>query len=142
MICLVGGGIGMFCIGGVVAFLAATDPAPRIVVTPSSVRLAVPNGQPVQTTFILRNEGDATLLVTDVESQCTCTVPQALQTRILAPGASEPLVVVYTAFRAGGSASEPIVIQANDPNHPVTAVTLLATSEPEPDDASAGKAPE
>jgi uncharacterized protein (DUF58 family) len=107
----------------------------QAVITPREVDLGtVQINLPIEHSFILRNAGNAPLLVTEVKSTCQCTVPH-MPGRELAPGASESVDVMFTPATAG-SKFQRVIIETNDPQEPTSVFTLraiavLTTQEPD-----------
>jgi hypothetical protein len=99
IVCVLAGGFFLFAVSRCVALLTDRTPHPQLQVTPTEVDLgAVPVGQAVERTFLIRNAGTARLLITDVKSTCQCTVAD-LPSRAIAPGGLAELKVTFDGPR-------------------------------------------
>jgi hypothetical protein len=109
------GGMLLFSLGRGVSVLATRSPQPRMQVVPAEMDFGrVSVGQAVSRSFLIKNNGNARLLVTDIRSTCECTVAE-LSSRAIMPGDSVHLQVVFKATSAGAK-SETVLIQSNDPS--------------------------
>lgn len=82
-------------------------------------------GQAMQHRFMLTNSGNADLLFLETKSGCECVVAQ-LPHKVLDAGRSMVLDIAFTPKKAGQH-QERIVVKTDDPQHPITVLTLNAT---------------
>jgi hypothetical protein len=73
--------------------------------------------------YVVRNVGDAELVIHDVQRSCSCITSMLSRSR-LAPGESTTLQVAYSADNARGGFAQELVLRSNDPLDPV--LTLAA----------------
>jgi hypothetical protein len=73
--------------------------------------------QDLATEFTVRNDGDATLRIGDVRSDCGCSTAVA-QSKELAPGASTTLRVTFRTFTMSGPVTKRVKVASNDPERP------------------------
>lgn len=98
---------------------------PQAEVTPHDINIgSVHVDEAVSRTLTLRNKGNSRLLLLDVKASCQCAVLDPGR-RVVAPGESAHLVVVFKATSAGTKRPQ-IAIRTNDPETPVLVVTLEA----------------
>ncbi|RII25846.1 MAG: hypothetical protein CXR31_12635 [Geobacter sp.] len=83
----------------------------------------VVQGKKVDHIFKFRNRGDATLNVIRVRTSCGCTAAN-VTTKALPPGGKSELTVTFDSSGFGGNISKLIYIETNDPQKPVTNLTL------------------
>ncbi|MGH9379037.1 MAG: DUF1573 domain-containing protein [Thermoanaerobaculia bacterium] len=103
----------------------AAASAPRaVLVDPVQDAGVVRRGESVPFTFQVRNEGDATLLIDDVQPACGCTVPQV--PRRIEPGAAGAVEVVLETFALEGPLAKSVKVYTNDAANPVLLLTLKA----------------
>jgi hypothetical protein len=72
----------------------------------------IPQGKPVSIEFTFTNNGDAPLVITDVQTSCGCTVPDFPKEPIAA-GKSSKIKVSYNAA-AMGAFTKTITVRSND----------------------------
>ena len=88
----------------------------------------------LQKELVLRNFGDAFLVIKKVSTTCRCTVAGAYLKRV-APGASTTLRIAFTTPAAAGRTEQTVTIETNDPEHPKVdvkvAATVVASGKPE-----------
>lgn len=80
-------------------------------------------GEPLAHTFIIRNEGNAVLEITNVRPSCGCTKAGPMPDKI-APGASGEFPFTLASSKLHGKYSKDIQIQTNDPNNSMFKLTL------------------
>jgi len=73
--------------------------------------------QKAELTLELTNAGTAELRITDIKSSCSCTVAQP-DKRVLAPGESTSLKIVYDSKNKQGKVQAQVVLHSNDPANP------------------------
>jgi predicted double-glycine peptidase len=81
-------------------------------------------GLPIAFQYIIRNSGDADLIIHDVQRSCHC-ITSALSRSQLAPGESTTLQVTYSVDRERGGFLQELVLRTNDPLDPM--IALAAT---------------
>ncbi len=101
------------------AFLARANraaPAPRIVCDEPVVRFGerFADDPPFRHDFTLRNEGDLSLEISEVENRCGCT-DIVLSSRIIRPGESATLTAALSMRRRSGAVRETLTVISNDP---------------------------
>jgi uncharacterized protein DUF1573 len=115
----------MFVVGGMCGFMTTQVPHARVRVTPTLSQVKFAASQPVRTAFQVYNDGNAPLLITGIEPECNCIIPQPLKTTVLKPHESEALVIAFDNVNADAGRPERIALQTNDPDQPITAVTVI-----------------
>lgn len=75
------------------------------------------NSQVIEHTFTLRNEGDATLHITQTRSSCGCTVAQ-LSAQEIEPGQSATLTGRFNLAGRSGRQQSVITVTTDDPQNP------------------------
>jgi hypothetical protein len=118
-------GLCLFTFGRSLSHWTDHSPRPKVQITPDLVDLGkVPVGHSISRTFLLRNVGNAQLLVADVKSTCQCTVAE-LSTRIIDPSQTIELVVTFKATSPGPKKQE-VMVQSNDWETPTHILKLNA----------------
>jgi len=87
------------------------------------------NEEKVEHEFILKNIGDAQLLIDKVRTTCGCTVAQ-LEKKELQPGESTKVKATLTLKGRQGATTKSISVESNDPETPVLTLTLKGTAIP------------
>jgi len=80
----------------------------------------------LQKELLLRNFGDAFLVIKKVSTTCGCTVAGAYLKRVT-PGASTTLRISFTTPAAAGRTEQTVTIETNDPERPKVGVKVAAT---------------
>ena len=80
----------------------------------------------LQKEIVLRNVGDADLVIANVSTTCDCTVVGSYVKK-LAPGASTSLRIQLTTPAAAGRTEQAVTIESNDPERPRVEVPVAAT---------------
>jgi len=113
---------------------AAPQGAPQI--APETTRLElgdVPNGQIITRDVVLRNDGDATLVVQDLSTSCGCTTATIDPVQI-EPGQSATLHVAFDSGAHGPDLTGPMIrqvyVSSNDPAQPQLTVDLAVNVTP------------
>jgi len=93
-------------------------PAPKaVIVQPHKDAGTVPKGQVLRESFVVKNEGTADLLITDVKPACGCTVSE--YDRLIKPGAEGKITLsIETKNLSGGALSKTALVLLNDPASP------------------------
>jgi hypothetical protein len=93
----------------------------------------VPNGEVATHDVVVRNEGDAVLVVDKIATSCGCTTA-TLEPMQLAPGESGALHIAFDAGAHGPDLTGPLVrqvfIHSNDPAQPEVTVALAVNVTP------------
>jgi hypothetical protein len=88
----------------------------------------VPKGEKVVNDFVIKNEGDADLQITNVQPACGCTVADF--DKVIKPGATGKVHVVVDTTTFNGPISKGVSVFTNDPDHPQLELTVHAKVEP------------
>lgn len=111
--------------------LAAEDEAkaPSIRVEPEGFDFgkALPE-KTLRKEFVLRNFGDAELVVENVSTTCGCTAALASDKRV-PPGGSTQLLVTFETRSYAGKVERQVLVRSNDPKTPLLTVKVSATVE-------------
>jgi hypothetical protein len=83
----------------------------------------------VPCTFSFTNEGDETLIISDIKTSCGCTKVQ-LETKEFAPGEGTTFEVVYSPSGADGPQRKSIKIISNSVDDPVANLEIVADVKP------------
>ncbi len=103
---------------------ATSGPQPRIQVpAPNYDFGTVLEGTPVKHEFMVRNTGQADLIIGHVQTSCGCTVAESDKKR-LAPGEQTQLPVTFDTRHERGHASRRIDVYTNDPQTPDLALEI------------------
>ena len=70
------------------------------------------SGGPVTHTFIVKNTGDAALVITNVTSSCGCTIPDSTKEPI-APGKTGEVKVTFDPKGRPGPLTKPVSVYSN-----------------------------
>ena len=84
-------------------------------------------GPQLEHTFVIKNEGTATLNITKVRPACGCTIADRNYPRQLAPGESGNYSFKLNSTKLRGAFTKPITITSNDPVNPTFKLTLKGT---------------
>lgn len=76
----------------------------------------IKQGDVVEHVFKFKNEGNAPLLLTNVQATCGCTVPQWPRETAIAPGEMGEIKVVFNSRGKGGMQSKTITVSSNAQN--------------------------
>jgi hypothetical protein len=117
---------------------ATTGPQPHIqAVAPTYDFGTVLEGTPVKHEFMVKNVGQADLVIGQVQTSCGCTVAQSEKKR-LAPGEETQLPVTFDTRHERGHANRRIDVYTNDPQTPDLALEIQGVvrreSEATPDE--------
>jgi hypothetical protein len=103
---------------------AASGPQPRIEApAPSYDFGTVLEGTPVKHEFMIKNTGQADLIIGQVQTSCGCTVAKSDKQR-LRPGEQTELPVTFDTRHEKGRASRRIDVYTNDPKTPDLALEI------------------
>jgi hypothetical protein len=123
---LIAGGFLIFVIGEGLGLRVRGIPVhPQADITPLEVDLGVVQvHQRIERSFVLRNVGNAKLLIKEVKTSCQCTIPR-VPSLSLAPRTSESVGVVFTADSVGPKVQR-VIFETNDPRTPIQVFTVRA----------------
>ncbi len=118
------------CGGGEVGDSDAAGVPPRIALEAQTLELGkMPNGEIVEREVVVRNDGDAPLVVSTITTSCGCTTA-VLEPMTLAPGESGTLRVTFDSGAHGpdlrGLIMREVMIASNDPATPEAVVEVRA----------------
>ncbi len=85
---------------------------------------AVEKGEQITHDFVIRNEGSATLEITEVKPSCGCTVAE--YPRTIEPGASGTIRSVVETKDFKGPIAKSVAVFTNDPDNPRIDLTVKA----------------
>lgn len=115
----------------VVATLFAEDAGKKpkaVVAEPVMDAGVVPKGEKIAHDFVIRNEGDAPLEITQVKPACGCTVVDFDKT--IAPGQTGKVHSVVDTVTFTGAIAKGVTVFTNDPDTPRLELTVRAKVEP------------
>lgn len=81
------------------------------------------NAQPIDHTFVIRNDGDTTLVIERVRPTCGCTVANITK-KELAPGETSEISTRLSLPGRTGHQSKVLIVYSNDPEQPEYRLTL------------------
>ncbi len=87
------------------------------------------NEEKVEHEFIIKNIGDAKLLIDKVRTTCGCTVAE-LEKKELEPGESTKVKAILTLRGRQGATTKSISVESNDPETPILTLTLKGVAIP------------
>jgi len=117
------------CASFVVAAVLFADGKPKaVVVEPIKDVGTVPKGEKAIADFLIRNDGDAVLEITNVQPACGCTVAEFDKT--IAPGKTGKVHAVVDTASFNGPISKGVSVFTNDPAMPQLDLTLRVNVEP------------
>lgn len=97
---------------------------PRIVVDEPEFHFGEQaNNQRIDHTFVVRNEGDSKLLITNIRSSCGCTVGN-VTSREIDPGETSEITASYNLRGRRGRQRSVLTIESNDPDQRQTRLTM------------------
>jgi uncharacterized protein DUF1573 len=118
-----------FCAVLLVTASALAAGKPKAVVTePLKDAGVIPKGDKITHDFIIRNEGDAVLEITNVQPACGCTVVEF--DKSIAPGQTGKVHAVLDTTDFGGPIGKGVTVFTNDPDTPQIELTIHARVEP------------
>ncbi len=95
--------------------LTAFCQAPIISVSPDTIDFKTRNeGDTIHARFIIKNNGDAPLIIRDYKSDCGCTIPKLAKDTILS-GDSAELLAQFHTLKYTGDITRSIHLNSNDP---------------------------
>lgn len=112
----------------VAASLLAAGKPKATVAEPIKDAGTVPKGEKVINDFVIKNEGDADLQITNVQPACGCTVAQF--DKVIKPGATGKVHAEVDSSTFNGPISKGVTVFTNDPDHPQIELTVHANIQP------------
>jgi Protein of unknown function (DUF1573) len=106
---------------------AATAPK-AVVDEPVFDAQRIGKGQDIVHDFVVKNEGNAPLHITDVRPACGCTVAE--YDEVIAPGSTGKVHAVIDTTGFQGAISKGITVLTDDPENPHLVLTVKALVEP------------
>lgn len=88
----------------------------------------VSKGDKIVHDFVIKNEGDADLQITNVQPACGCTVAEF--DKVIKPGQTGKVHAVIDSSTFSGPISKGVSVFTNDPEHPQIELTIHAKVEP------------
>jgi Protein of unknown function (DUF1573) len=88
----------------------------------------VPKGEKILHDFVIRNDGNAPLQITDVKPACGCTVAQF--DKLIGRGKTGVVHTVLDTTTFNGPIAKGVTVFTNDPDNPQIELTLRAKVEP------------
>ena len=120
--------LALFAVLLVAASLLAAGKPKAVAVEPIKDLGTVPKGEKIVNDFVIRNEGDAVLEITNVQPACGCTVAEFDKT--IAPGQTGKVHAVVETTTFSGPISKGVSVFTNDPENPQIELTIRAKVEP------------
>lgn len=112
------------CLSACSDIAAQFQPKPVIKITPVSVDIGtVQEGVEVSTTFSVKNEGNAELVIHEAKSSCGCTTADLSKNR-LAPNETMPLKVMVDTTMKQGDVTKNMDVSSNDPVNPIVQIPI------------------
>lgn len=103
--------------------------APKIEVLPETKDVGtVPKGQVIDATFVVRNNGDSDLIISDARPSCGCTV--ASFDKVIKPGAEGKVISSVDTKSFSGPISKSILLISNSPDRPQVNLFIKANVKP------------
>jgi hypothetical protein len=112
----------------VAAALFAQGKPKAVAVEPIKDASTVAKGEKIVHDFLIRNDGDAVLEITNVQPACGCTVAEFDKT--IAPGQTGKVHAVLDTTTFNGPISKGVSVFTNDPDTPKLELTIRAKVEP------------
>lgn len=110
---------------GIPIFTGITRPAPRAVIPFNSFDFGdVYTGEVISQIFVIRNDGDADLLIKDFKGECGCTVTRS--DRIIPPGKEGTANLEVQTVSQSGLIVKSATLHSNDPERPAIIFSLTA----------------
>jgi len=119
------------------ALLAAlggcSGPDGEFTISPASLDLAASGDGPAERRVVLTltNTTQRRVRLVDIESTCGCAIAQPLESAVLEPGQSLPLLLQVALPEMGSRLAE-IIVQTDHPDHPRRVVTMTLRGRPMP----------
>jgi hypothetical protein len=121
-------------IGGPIAMQASQETAERHQLSDGVPRAVIPftsfdfgdvyRGEVISQIFVVKNAGNADLVITDLIPTCSCEVTSS--DRLIPPGKEGRAVIEVNTSTQSGPISRAVTLKTNDPNLPGVNLTLVA----------------
>jgi hypothetical protein len=112
----------------VAASLLAAGKPKAVIAEPIHEAGNVPKGDKITHDFLVKNDGDADLQITNVQPSCGCTVVSF--DKVIKPGQTGKVHAVLDSATFNGPISKGISVFTNDPDHPQMELTVKANVAP------------
>jgi len=100
-------------------------PAPRVAVPFTSFNFGdVYIGEIISQIFVIKNDGDADLIIKDFKGDCGCTVTRF--ERVISPGKEGRAELEVQTISQSGGINKTAVLHTNDPERPTIIFTMVA----------------
>jgi hypothetical protein len=100
--------------------------APKAIVPFTSFSFGdVYTGEVISQIFVIKNDGDADLLIRDFKGDCGCTVTRS--DRVIPPGKEGTAEIEVQTISQSGLINKTATLHTNDPGQPTIIFTLIAT---------------
>lgn len=107
----------------------ADGAAPKMALTSERKEFGdVPKGELLEHDFVVKNTGNADLLITDVKPACGCTLQKF--DKVIKPGAEGKVHLTVDTKNFQGPISKTALIMTNDPTTPQVTVFIMANVKP------------
>lgn len=117
------------CAALLVAATVSAQGKPKIAaVEPIKDAGTVPKGEKIVQDFVLRNDGDAVLEITNIQPACGCTVAEF--DKSIAPGKTGKVHASVDTSTFNGAIAKGLTVFSNDPATPQLELTIRAKVEP------------
>lgn len=117
------------CVALLVAATLYAQGKPKAVVSePIKEAGTIAKGEKIVHDFVIKNEGDAVLEITNVQAACGCTVAEFDKT--IAPGQTGKVHTIVDTATFNGAIAKGVTVFTNDPDLPQTDLTIRAKVEP------------
>lgn len=105
--------ISVFALAANLLLSALACAAPELTVVEGNYNFGtIPQGKKVQHSFIIRNSGDATLQIKDLNASCGCTAAKP-SASLIAPGKSAEIQVIFDSANFSGKVRKSIAVVTN-----------------------------
>lgn len=112
----------------VAASLLAAGKPKAVIAEPIHEAGNVPKGEKITHDFVVKNDGDADLQITNVQPSCGCTVVSF--DKVIKPGQTGKVHAVLDSATFNGPIAKGISVFTNDPDHPQMELTVKANIAP------------
>jgi hypothetical protein len=112
----------------VAASLLAAGKPKAVIAEPIHEAGNVPKGDKITHDFVVKNDGDADLQITNVQPACGCTVVSF--DKVIKPGQTGKVHAVLDSTTFNGPIAKGISVFTNDPDHPQIELTVRANVAP------------
>lgn len=90
----------------------------------------IEQGERARHTFALQNRGDKPLVLSSVDTSCSCTQASLPKEQTLPPGCKGELVVGFDSTGRNGRQSQTVYLHSNDPITPIVELQITGTVKP------------